>query len=240
MSAGPCDTGCESLRIAAGSHGGATVDPMPPHLLADHPTALAVEKRVQCGGETVQGRAVCHKSAITPPASGRVRASHQVLNLSAPDSRLANFRHPWWTTPTLDERARAQRVTGDSTMWPHHLTPRFVLGVRSEGQYFQGGGTGSNPVGGAQRFPSSAGPFRSEPAARATAAITLSITVAVPARPTASRTDGDCPAGSTVERSRPSRPLDIENARKPHRPRAAQTTCRTPYARMGTSRLSST
>ena len=61
------------------------------------------------------------------------------------------------------------------------------------------------------------------------------ITVAVPARPTASRTDGDCPAGPTVERSRPSRPLDIENARKPHRPRAAQTTCRTPYARMGTS-----
>ena len=176
-----------------------------------------------------------HNSSITPRVPGDPNTSHQVRSKTTHGRR---FLPTAAFTPTRRDSLHASNslvIAPDMALSPTPITPIVDHGHTSAHQHFQGGGTGSNPVGGAQRFPSSARPFRSVPAARATTAITLSITVAVPARPTASLKDGDCPAGPTVERSRPSRPLNIENARKPHRPRAAQTTCRTPYARLGTS-----
>ena len=203
------------------------------HPLARRPRVQDARRRAGC--DLDGGGPFFHNSSITTRVPGDPNTSHQVRSETTHGRRSLPATA---FTPTRRDSLHASNslvIGSDMALSPIPITPIIDHRLTSARQHFQGGGTGSNPVGGAQRFPSSAGPFRSEPAARATAAITLSITVAVPARPTASRPDGDCPAGSTVERSRPSRPLDIENARKPHRPRAAQTTCRTPYARLGTS-----
>ena len=203
------------------------------HPISRRPRVRDARRRARC--DFAGDGPLFHNFSITTRVPGDPNTSHQVRFESTHGRR---FLPATAFTPTRRDSLHDSNylvIGPDTALSPTPITPIIDHGYTSAHQHFQGGGTGSNPVGGAQRFPSSTRPFRSVPAARATAAITLSITVAVPARPTASRTDGDCPAGPTVERSRPSRPLDIENARKPHRPRAAQTTCRTPYARMGTS-----
>ena len=93
-----------------------------------------------------------HNSAITPPVSWRIRRSHQVLPISTQNGSLAVIEHPRRTAPTLNAHARAQRATGDSLTSRHCPTPRSEHSERSAGQPFQGGGTGSNPVGGASFF----------------------------------------------------------------------------------------
>ena len=142
----------EPARISAESHGGATVDPMSSHPLAGPPPALDLEKRADRGGTVVRGGTVFHNSALTPPVSGSVGASHQVLCILTPNDPPGVVEVPRRTVSMLGHRARSQRATGDSTTALYCPTPRLVHSEGLTGQPFQGGGTGSNPVGGARRY----------------------------------------------------------------------------------------
>jgi hypothetical protein len=159
MSAGPCDTGCGSLRITAGSHGDATVVPMSSHPLAGPPPTLDLEKRAGRDGTAVRGGTVFHNSAITMQVSGSVGAFHQVLPISTPNDLRVVVEHPRRTASTLNAHARAQRATGDSTMSLHCSTPRLVHREWFTGQPFQGGARGEESKQmGQRRFDSSIGP----------------------------------------------------------------------------------
>ncbi len=150
ISAGSSDTGCESPKITAESHRGATVGPMSPRPSAPCPPALDVEKR-DGNTLTVDRGTVFHNSSITRSMSWRVMSSHQVLHESTSNGPRTDFVHARETLSTLGFRASTQRATGESVMSWHCPIPCSAHGERSAGRPFQGGGTGSNPVGGARR-----------------------------------------------------------------------------------------
>ena len=90
-----------------------------------------------------------HNSAITPLVLRRLRGSHQVLRLSARRDREADVEKRPKARSPLASNATAQRTTGDWKRSQPCPIPRSGPSPRSGHRPFQGGGTGSNPVGGA-------------------------------------------------------------------------------------------
>ena len=121
---------------------------MSTHLLAGRAPTLPLEKTVE-RARTIVRDVFFHNSSITPQVSRRAKASHQVLHLSTPNDLDSVVEDPRQTKSTLDFHAKVQCATRDSTASRHCLIPHSMHGVRSECLPFQGGGTGSNPVGGA-------------------------------------------------------------------------------------------
>ena len=169
--------------------------------IARRPRVRDARRQDRC--DLAGGGPFFHNSSITPRLPGDPNTSHQVRSET---THVTRFLPATAFTPTRRDSLHASNslvIGSDMALSPTPMTPIIDHGHTSAHQHFQGGGTGSNPVGGAQRFPSSARPFRSVPAARATAAITSAITFAVPPRPTASLNVGDCLAAATLEQSRP-------------------------------------
>ena len=150
VSAGSSDTVCETQGITAWSQRGATVCLMSPRPTATLPPAFDAE---QWAGRalTVDRGMVFHNSSITRSVSRRVMASHQVLHESTPNGPHTDFDDTREALSALGFRTTTQRATGESVMSWHCPIPCSAHGERSAGRPFQGGGTGSNPVGGARR-----------------------------------------------------------------------------------------
>ena len=132
-----------------------------------------------------------HNPAITLLVLRRLRASHQVLRFSARRDRDADVEQRPKAKSPLGSRTADQRTTGDWKRSQNRPMPHSGPAVRSGRQPFQGGGTGSNPVGGAKRNSSSLHLNRIGCDGRDVTSITSSITLTVPSRPRVSLKVGD-------------------------------------------------
>ena len=175
-------------RASATSHRGVTVAPMSSHSMAGPRPALHLERRAERRGTFVRVGAVFHNSSITSSVSGGVGTCHQDFCNSTPNLPRAVVEQRPQAKFALGSHAKAQCSPEDSTTSRHCLSPRFAHREGFAEQPFQGGGTGSNPVGGARRPPWSE---RASTLARlgpATTSLPSCITSPFPGRPRRSHT----------------------------------------------------
>ena len=136
------------VRICATSHEGATVTPMSLHPIARRPRVQDARRHAGC--DLYGDGPFFHNSSITPRVPGDPNTSHQVQS-GTTHGRL--FLPATAFTPTRRDPLHASNyliIGSDMALPPTPITRPTDHRLTSTHQHFQGGGTGSNPVGGAQ------------------------------------------------------------------------------------------
>ena len=138
------------VRVCATSHEGATVTPMSLHPIARRPRVQ--DARRHAGRDLDGDGPFFHNSSITPRVPGDPNTSHQVRSKTTHGRR---FLPTAAFTPTRRDSLHASYslvIGSDMALSPTPMTPIIDHGHTSAHQHFQGGGTGSNPVGGARHY----------------------------------------------------------------------------------------